>query len=275
MNKVLLETVAANPLHSHVQRSHGASLMMMMLSVWLLVTPDLTLRTPAIATPSSDPSTVASSLHEINKLYSSEERVGHPFSDVMADTINVLQLKQVNLEIYSRQGGQMSNARGKVNNILLKSMRPLMPVVDQLYLADTTAADAPSMKAVFDQCMSSLTVLNEANLQVETPRKEACKPTTPRLYKSLITKPGESTTHSMEDQMRSLETKEKLQKALEPERPKLKKTWTPSSQKRHQPYGKGAPKEAKNWKGFPKPSANVNTTSGKPAYSKKKWFTKR
>ena len=49
---------------------------------------------------------------------------------------------------------------------------------------------------------------------------------------------------SMEDQMRSLETKEKLQKALEPERPTHKKTWTPSSQKRHQPYGKGAPKEA-------------------------------
>ena len=76
--------------------------------------------------------------------------------------------------------------------------------------------------------------------------------------------------------MRSLETKEKLQKALEPERPILKKTWTPSSQKRHQLYGKGAPKESKNWKGFPKSSANVNTTSGKPAYSKKrKWFTKR
>ena len=74
--------------------------------------------------------------------------------------------------------------------------------------------------------------------------------------------------------MSSLETKEKLLKALEPERPILKKT--PSSQKRHQPYGKGATKEVNNWKGFPKPSANVNTNSGKPAYSKKrKWFTKR
>ena len=51
--------------------------------------------------------------------------------------------------------------------------------------------------------------------------------------------------------MSSLETKEKLQNALEPERPIIKKTWTPSSQKRHQPYGKGAPKESKNWKGFP------------------------
>ena len=64
--------------------------------------------------------------------------------------------------------------------------------------------------------MSSLTLLNTANLQVDT-----FKPTTPRLYKSLITKPGESNTllfgDSMEDQMRSLETKEKLQKALEPE----------------------------------------------------------
>ena len=113
-----------------------------------------------------------------------------------------LQLKQVNEEIYSRQGGQMSNARGKdgslkkANNILLKSMRPLMRVVDQLYLADTTAADAPSMKAVFDQCMSSLTLLNEANLLVETLRREAFKPTTPQLYKSLITKPGESNTLS-------------------------------------------------------------------------------
>ena len=102
-----------------------------------------------------------------------------------------LQLKQVNEEIYSRQGGQMSNTRGKdgslkkVNNILIKSMRPLMRVVDQLYLADTTAADAPSMKAVFDQCMSSLILLNEANLQVETLRQEAFKPTT---------KPGESNT---------------------------------------------------------------------------------
>ena len=162
---------------------------------------------------------------------------------------------------------------------------PLMRVVDQLYLADTTADDttaddAPSMKAVFDQCMSSLTLLNEANLQVETLRREAFKPTTPRLYKSLITKPEESNTllfgDSMEDQVRSLETRGKLQKALESERLILKKTWTPSSQKRHLPYGKGAPREAKNWKGFPKPSGNVNTTSGKPAYSKKrKWFTKR
>ena len=43
----------------------------------------------------------------------------------------------------------MGNARvddgtlKKVNNNLLKSMRPLMQVVDQLYLADTTTADAP------------------------------------------------------------------------------------------------------------------------------------
>ena len=63
-----------------------------------------------------------------------------------------LQLKQVNEEIYSRQGGGgggMSNARGKdgslkkVNNILIKSMMPLMRVVDKLYLADTTEAEAP------------------------------------------------------------------------------------------------------------------------------------
>ena len=82
-----------------------------------------------LATPSLDPSTVASSLHEINKQYSSEERVGAPFSDFMADTNNVmgrqhmesalleallerqlrpanvdLQLKQVNEEIYSHRG---------------------------------------------------------------------------------------------------------------------------------------------------------------------------
>ena len=66
-----------------------------------------------------------------------------------------LQLKQVNEEIYSHQGGQMSNAGGKdgtlkkVNSILLESTKPLMRVVDQLYQADTTAAGAPSMKAVF------------------------------------------------------------------------------------------------------------------------------
>ena len=77
------------------------------------------------------------------------------------------------------------------------------------------------MKAVFDQCISSLTLLNEANLQVESLRREAFKPTTPQLYKSLITKPREPNAllfgDSMEDQMRSLETKKKLQKALEPE----------------------------------------------------------
>ena len=202
-----------------------------------------------------DPSTVASSLQEINKLYCSEERVGAPLCDFMADTINVmgrqhmevspletlmarqirpanvdLQLKQVNEEIYSRQGGGMSNARGKdgslkkVNNILIKSMMPLMRVVDKLYLADTTEAEAPSMKAVFDSCMTSLSLLNEANLEVETLCRDAAfKPTTPRIYKSLISKPGVSKTllfgDNMEDQMKSLETKEKLQKALEPEKP--------------------------------------------------------
>ena len=66
--------------------------------------------------------------------------------------------------------------------------------VDHLYLVDKTAADAPSMKAVLEQCMSLLTLLNEDNLQVETLRREAFKPTTPRIYKSLITKPGESHT---------------------------------------------------------------------------------
>ena len=77
-----------------------------------------------------DPSTVASTLQEINKLYCSEERVGAPLCDFMADTINVMarqhmevsplealmarqirpahvdvHLKQVNKEIYSHQGG--------------------------------------------------------------------------------------------------------------------------------------------------------------------------
>ena len=171
-------------------------------------------------------------------------------------------------------GGGMSNARGKLNNILIKSMMPLMRVVDKLYLADTTEAEAPSMKAVFDSCMTSLSLLSEANLEVETLRRDAFKPTTPRIYKSLISKPGVSKTllfgDNMEDQMRSLETKEKLQKALEPEKPQ-KKTWAPSSTttKRFQPYGKAR----KNGKGFPKPT--VNTTSGKPGYSKKKWYPKR
>ena len=102
------------------------------------------------------------------------------------------------------------------------------------------------MKAVFDSCMTSLPLLNEANLEVEMLRRDAFKPTTPRIYKSLISKPGVSKTllfgDNMEDQMRSLETKEKLQKALEPEKPQ-KKTWAPSSTttKRFQPYGKASP----------------------------------
>ena len=147
--------------------------------------------------PTSDPSTVASSLHQLKKLYDLEEKVGLPLGDFMADSLNVmgrqhleksspedilgrqlcaanidLQLKQVNEEIYSRQGGQMSNARGKdgslkrINNVLQKAMIPLMRVADNLYLVDTTEAEAPSMKAVFDQCMTSLTLLSEANLEV-------------------------------------------------------------------------------------------------------------
>ena len=131
-----------------------------------------------------------------------------------------LQLKQVNEEIYSRQGGKMSHARGKdgslkkVNNLLLKSMVPLMRVVDNLYLADTTDKPAPSMKAVFDQCITSLTLLCEANLEVETQRREAFKP--------LITKPGESRTllfgDNMEEQVKALENKDKLQKSLAQEK---------------------------------------------------------
>ena len=178
----------------------------------------------------------------------------------------------------------MSNAKGKdgslkkVNNILIKSMMPLMRVVDKLYLADTTEAEDPSMKAVFNSCMTNLSLLSEANLKVETLLREAFKPTTPRIYKSLITKPGVSKTilfgDNMEDQMRSLETKEKLQKALEPEKTQ-KKTWASSSTatKHFQPYGKVSPKAPKNGKGFPKPT--VNTISGKLAYSRKKWYPKR
>ena len=91
---------------------------------------------------------MASSLHPLKKLYGLEEKVGLPLGDFMADSLNVmgrqhlekssledmlgrqlrpanidLQLKQVNEEIYSRQGGQMSNARGKdgslkrINNV--------------------------------------------------------------------------------------------------------------------------------------------------------------
>ena len=118
----------------------------------------------------------------------------------------------------------MSNARGKdgslkkVNNILIKSMMPLTRVVDKLYLADTTEAEAPSMKAVFDSCMTSLPLLNEANLEVETLCRDAFKPTTPRIYKSLISKPGVSKTllfgDNMEDQMRSLETKGEATKSV-------------------------------------------------------------
>ena len=225
--------------------------------------------------PISDPSTVASSLHQLKKFYDLEEKVGLPLGDFMADSLNVmgrqhlekssledmlgrqlrpanidLQLKQVNEEIYSRQGGQMSNARGKdgslkrINNVLQKAMIPLMHVADNLYLADTTEAEAPSMKAVFDQCMTSLTLLSEANLEVETLRREAFKPTTPHLYKSLITKPGESKTllfgDHMEEHMKSLETKEKLQKALAPDKAPSRKTWSQPAAKRPHPYGKAA-----------------------------------
>ena len=134
-------------------------------------------------------------------------KVGLPLGDFMADSLNAmgrqhlekssledmlgrqlrpanidLQLKQVNEEIYSRQGGQMSNARGKdgslkrINNVLQKAMIPLMHVADNLYLADTTEAEAPSMKEVFDQCMTSLTLLSEANLEVEILRRVAHYP---------------------------------------------------------------------------------------------------
>ena len=156
----------------------------------------------------------------------------------------------------------MSNARGKdgslkkVNNILIKSMMPLMRVVDKLFLANTTEAEAPSMKTVFDSCMTSLSLLSEANLEVETLCRDAFKPTTPRIYKSLITKPGVSKTllfeDNMEDQMRSLETKEKLQKVLESEKTQ-KKTWASSSTtaKRFQPYGKASPKAPKMGKVSP------------------------
>ena len=257
--------------------------------------------------PTSDPSTVASSLHQLKKLYDLEEKVGLPLGDFMADSLNVmgrqhlekssledmlgrqlrpanidLQLKQVNEEIYSRQGGQMSNARGKdgslkrINNVLQKAMIPLMRVAD---ICTEAEAEAPSMKAVFDQCMTSLTLLSEANLEVETLRREAFKPTTPHLYKSLITKPGESKTllfgDHMEEHMKSLETKEKLQKALAPDKAPSRKTWSQPAAKRPHPYGKAATsqRETKNVKGFPKP--NVSTASGKPAYSRKKWYSKK
>ena len=127
-------------------------------------------------TTSPDSSTVASSLKELNKMYDGE-RVGLPLSDYMAESLNVmgkhhmeraplesllgqqirpsnidLQLKQVNEEIYTRQGGLMSSARGKdgalrkINNIIQKSMFPQMRVANKLYLADITEAAAPSMK---------------------------------------------------------------------------------------------------------------------------------
>ena len=266
--------------------------------------------------PPLDRSTVASSLQKFNSLYNSEKKVGSPLCDYMAESLNLmwrkhiekssleelmdkqprpsnidLQLKLVNEEIYSRQGGQMSNARGKdgslkkVNNLLLKSMVPLMRVADNLYLADTTDTPAPSMKAVFDQCMTSLTLLCEANLEVETLCREAFKPTAPTLYKSLVTKPGESRTllfgDNMVDQMKALENKEKLQQSLAQEKATgSKKPWSTSAStfQRYAPYDKPGTsnqrKAPKNFKGFPK-SDKINTTSGKPAYSKKKWYNNR
>ena len=301
--------MAAIPLPSPLLRNRGTFHQMMMLLVWLpgiLSLPWIT--HPARVMSPPDPSTVASSLHQLKKLYDLEEKVGIPLGDFMADSLNImgrqhlekssledtlgrqlrpanidLQLKQVNEEIYSRQGGQMSNARGKdgslkrINNVLQKAMIPLMCVADNLYLANTT--EAPSMKAVFDQCMTSLTLLSEANLGVETLRREAFKHTNPHLYKSLITKPGESKTllfgDHMEEHMKSLETKEKLQKALAPDKAPSRKTWSQPAAKRHHPYGKAATsqRETKNVKGFPKP--NVSTASGKPAYSRKKWYSKK
>ena len=136
---------------------------------------------------------VASSLQQLNKLY----KVGLPLSDYMTESLNVtgkhhmeksslenLMGKQICPANIDLQGGQISNARGKdgsfkkVNNIIQKSMIPLMCVADKLYLADTTETEAPSMKAVFDQCMTSLTLLCKANLEVETLHQEAFKPTT-------------------------------------------------------------------------------------------------
>ena len=100
--------------------------------------------------------------------------------------------------------------------------------------------------------MISLTLLCEANLEVETLRREAFKRTTPRLYKSLITKLGESKTllfgDSMEEQMKSLETKEKFQKALEQIKAPFKKTWSTSTSKKHNPYGKAAASQSKTRK---------------------------
>ena len=182
-----------------------------------------------------DPSTVASSLQEINKLYCSEERVGAPLCDFMVDTINVM----------GRQHMEVS----PLDALIARQIRP---------------ADVDLQ-------------LNQVTEEIYS-CGDAFKPTTPRIYKSLITKPGVSKTllfgDNMEDQMRSLETKEKPQKALEPEKTQ-KKTWASSSTttKRFQPYGKASPKAPKNGKGFPKPT--VNTTLEKPACSKKKWYPKR
>ena len=86
-------------------------------------------------------------------------------------------------------GGAMSNARGadkalkEVNNIVLKGMIPLMRISNALFLADEDKGEAPSVKAVFDMCMASMTLLCEANLQIENLRWAAFKPTTPSIYK--------------------------------------------------------------------------------------------
>ena len=97
-------------------------------------------QTPRWEVATSEPSTVTSSLQQLNKLYHNEEKVGLPLGAYMAESLNVmgkhhmeksfledlmgkqicpanidLQLKQVNEEIYSCQGGgggggEMSNA---------------------------------------------------------------------------------------------------------------------------------------------------------------------
>ena len=104
------------PLQIPVLRSQGSSLMTTLL-LWL----------PVITTTIVDPSTVASSVQHIKKQYHSEDMtetinimwrrhmerspLGHLLEKHLRPSNIYLQMKQVNEEIYSRQGGQMSNER--------------------------------------------------------------------------------------------------------------------------------------------------------------------
>ena len=71
--------------------------------------------------------------------------------------------------------------------------------------------------------------------------------------------------------------RKKIQKALEQEKALFKKTWASSSTstKRHKPSGKAAPTNRDQKMGKFSQIKREYHTSGKPAYSKRKWYNNK